>query len=467
MSYDNVVCCTPPLSLAGPRQELRETWASRPKGSRVNLCRFMGAVTVARERLPEWHLRSLECLYYGVVSGKLSAAKYKDIWGRSALENDAPKAADDGDGEKPTTRRDDSQLRKLRQICDNTLLVASLFYADEDNLMRQSVLVGVAHVAQEWQGMHNQRCRSVEGACEASVGWSSRTFLSSCSDSFGSLSRPELLVEMRFELVFHPRDLQGLSIDHPKVAQADEYAQLAGSLVVRLVAHRIRKFLDVLRGWPRWCALFASPDAQTRAAAMDLFRRDVLTYGSSMSEQPYPEVKAMRERSVFRLPAVQQYVELARAEGWRCSPRVQQFAQKANSRLLQTQVSEDGFNRLRTEEVRGRTKRVRDERAWKGCGPDIVARRFLVVPKGGHGAVARGCPKSSARAVHPTNGREVHAVTPSIEADGLLQNSCAPAYIAPGISISSPYRMCELSYRRSSASRLWSPRAFAGSLALL
>lgn len=234
--------------------------------------------------------------------------------------------------------------------------------------MRQSVLVGVAQIAHEWQGLHNQRCRSAGDACEASVLWSTGAFLTSCSDSFGALSRPELLIAMRFEVTFRPQDLEGLSVNHPKVAQTDEYAQLAGSLVVRLVAHRMRKFLDILRGWPRCCSMFASTDAETRDSAMRLFRHDVEIYEGVMHQHPYPEVRAMVQRSVFRLPAVQQFVELARAEGWACTERVQKFAKQANSRFLQTQVSDDGFNRLRTEEDRGRTKRVRHERAWKGCG---------------------------------------------------------------------------------------------------
>lgn len=232
--------------------------------------------------------------------------------------------------------------------------------------MRQSVLCGVAQIAQEWQGKYNERCRSVEAALDVSLDWCGGGFLESCSSSLQALAKPELLVAMRFGICFDRSSLQGLSADHPKVVQADEFAQIAGCLAVRLVSHRLRKFLDVVCGWPRRCVLFCSPDARVRDAALAAFKKDVEVFEGSMQEQPYPQVAAMRKRSIFHLPAVQQFVELCRSQQWVATEKLQLFARNANLRLVQTQVSEDGFNRQRTEEDRGRTKRVSDERSWKG-----------------------------------------------------------------------------------------------------
>ena len=74
----------------------------------------------------------------------------------------------------------------------------------------------------------------------------------------------------------------------------------------------------------------------------------------------------MLTRSSFDLVCVQQFVVLAQQESWALTPRLRDFARKSSSRLVQTQVSEDGFNRARTEEDKGRTKKMSDERAW-GC----------------------------------------------------------------------------------------------------
>lgn len=360
-----IPCALVPLA-GPPPQELRESWAARPKGTRVNMCRFMGAITVARERLSQWHLRSLECMYYGVATGKLENQRYNAIWGGKGI-GDA--LGSKGDDEEPqTTRRDDSGLRKLRQVCDNTLMLAALFYSGEENLMRQAVLCGVARIAQEWQGMHNERCRSVNSAFEVSLDWCGGAFLESCGASLHSLAKPDLLVAMKFEITFCANDLAGLEVNHPRVVQANEFAQLGGSLAIRLVAHRLRKFLDVVCGWPRRFVLLASPLAEVWSATMAALKKDVDIFEGVMGQQPYPEVKAMCKRSLFSLPAVHQFVELARAEGFICLERVQRFAKKVNSRIIQTQISEDGFNRLRTEEDKGRTKKVCDERCWKGTG---------------------------------------------------------------------------------------------------
>ena len=57
----------------------------------------------------------------------------------------------------------------------------------------------------------------------------------------------------------------------------------------------------------------------------------------------------MKRRSVFSLLAVEQFRLCAEQEKWCLTPKLVNFAKAATSRLTQTQISEDGFNRERTD----------------------------------------------------------------------------------------------------------------------
>ena len=324
----------------------------------------MDSVRIARERLPQWHLRCLECFYYGIASGKVTSKKFKDVLvARKDLDHQVSKKCG-SDFEGGSMQRAQAELRRLRDMCDNTLTMAIMFYSDSENLHRQAILAGVAAVAHEWQGSMNARCRSVEESFKSQLQWCRSDFLASCSQTLQRLSSPSALIEMKFQLKFSSAELKDLSMHHPMVAQANEWSDIAGKLILNLVAARINKFMDLIRGWPRRCVLLASDSAIERESTLAELKEDMDIF-EAMVAQPFPEVTAMRKRSLFNLPCVQQFVEIARQEGWQCSVRLMSFARQVNLRLVQTQVSEDAFNRERQEEDKGKTKKVCDERAWK------------------------------------------------------------------------------------------------------
>lgn len=342
-----------------PPEEILQDWAARKKGSKVALCRFMGAIRVGAERLGTWHLNLLECLYFSLVTGKLTAEKYQSI----AAQRPQPNNPGDVEGaEGSTMTRSNDELKRLRNMCDNTLMLATVFFSDEENRMRQVVLTSAAEVSQQWQGKANKACRSIHESRAHMQDACAGFFLESCNETIKALSDEGILEKLRVVTPPSGLVLRDLRLHHPVVRQSLELSGLFANLIVSLVSHRLRKFLGLVRGWPERLCLLAHPQPEVRKQCMMDFRIDYEVFLKMSASGA--AVKEMVRRSVFNLVSVQQYVQLCKVEKWECTARVRSFAARASARLVQTQVSEDGFNRQRRQETLGRTKRVSDERAW-------------------------------------------------------------------------------------------------------
>ena len=138
-------------------------WKRRPKGNKVSMCRCMGAVSVGQERVRDWHMRVLELQYYGIVTGSITAERYKQLLDSKHCAVSQKEVKD------ATMQTGDEELRKLRKLCDNTMMLATIFYSDEENWYRQCIISESCRSAQEWQGLNNQKAISVDDCLRAQI----------------------------------------------------------------------------------------------------------------------------------------------------------------------------------------------------------------------------------------------------------------------------------------------------------
>ena len=254
-------------------QEVLVPWAQRPKGSNIALCRFMGAIKVGQERLRDWTMREFETQYLAIQTGSITADKYKKMMDVKRT------AAEPG----TTMKNGDEELRKLRKLADNTLMLATVFYSDEDNYYRQAVIGEVAKSAQDYQGSANRKCRDVQGSLAHMQQNCLGGLLESCLSAIAALARPASLANMGFSLKLGTGEGLGMTPDHPRIVQEREHTQMAGSLTIKLLQHRLAKFWPTMRGWPERFCLLAHEDLAIATAALLQFKVDFETWEAVFS----------------------------------------------------------------------------------------------------------------------------------------------------------------------------------------
>lgn len=263
---------------------------------------------MARERLPEWTLRTLELTFLTLRLGKLQNAKY---YKALAAKKDKVHVAA-GEEEPQDMRGGAQELKRLRNVADNGLLLATLYQLEDENKWRLKVLVEVSRPVVDFQGLFNQRARCVEGAFQLQRDMCHEDILRTCAATVSVLQSPESLDRLRLLRQHDCEDAGHLQEGHPLLVQADDLSALAARFAVRLVAWRVRKYMDMLRGYPRRLVLLASDEAEHRRQAMNAFRADAVNYEEAL-KQPFTNIKALVARSVFKLVAVQQYIRLCEA----------------------------------------------------------------------------------------------------------------------------------------------------------
>lgn len=149
------------------------------------------------------------------------------------------------------------------------------------------------------------------------------------------------------------------------VAAQTEAASMFAKLTTSLIAHRVRRLLPLMVGWPRWQVLLLSGDVSVSGWAMAKLRRDYSNF-LRLKEVPGAACRRMQKRSIFNMTTVVQLVKVCEGEGWAVTDRLRQFVSRSARRITVTQLVEDGFNRERKEETRGINSVVSANRLYSG-----------------------------------------------------------------------------------------------------
>ncbi len=126
--------------------------------------------------------------------------------------------------------------------------------------------------------------------------------------------------------------------------EEDTYAALSGSLALSLVGHRLSRCWWMLRGWPARLVLCLGGDDLAKLV-IALFRRDYDNFMELKRDIRVAGAKEIVDRSIFNLKVVMQDVLILQSKGWKFDAEYREHLVKVNSRIISSQVCEDGFNR--------------------------------------------------------------------------------------------------------------------------
>ena len=154
------------------------------------------------------------------------------------------------------------------------------------------------------------------------------------------------------------------SLDTPQVLAQDTLAHVLGHGAKCFVAARLRKFMWFLRGWPSNAIRFTSESSAQRRSGATLLKGDYEAW-VALGLRKEPPCIIMYERSIFQLVPVQQAVHILLKTDWQVTDRVKAFWAEKMSRIIASQVVEDGVQRQRRQETDRHNKRGRNESAFQ------------------------------------------------------------------------------------------------------
>eukprot|EP00959_Pyramimonas_sp_CCMP1952_P457321 9474735-Pyramimonas_sp.AAC.1 len=109
--------------------------------------------------------------------------------------------------------------------------------------------------------------------------------------------------------------------------------------------------MPLSHGLPRRQVLLLDPETR------DHFLRDLredLRIFEKLQQAAFPGKASIVDRSLFKLPCVQQLVLCLKSEGWKVTPKVEEFVRKRATRFIGSQLAEDGFNKIKAHVDKGR-----------------------------------------------------------------------------------------------------------------
>lgn len=228
----------------------------------------------------------------------------------------------------------------VRKSCRNIVVLAVFFLDNPDNQARQRILTRVGRMWLPWHSLQNKQLRRAGHSglwLQEEIGG---RFLSFCSRTRLQLSENLEQSGVLTTFTFFEARVEGPpELDGAEVSRENELCQLLGTLVVELVAARIRRCLWFLRGWPGRLAMLSAGRPEVEGGLQQLQEH----------RQP-PELQAIQERSCFRTPNMKQILRLMEMLGGLTSEEALAFLERRGRRLLGTQLIEDGFKRQRRAE---------------------------------------------------------------------------------------------------------------------
>lgn len=303
--------------------------------SKLVKSRFMAFCRFARQEAKHFTLRAFVYIYVCLEMGWLSSWQAKAVSVLGAPNGEFATGS-------TSSKREAAEEKALRQSCQNHMVLAAVTFGQYENGRKLRAILQLTLPLEEWHSHQNTFLRSVS----ASVSWSldqvSGGFMAHLVDIARATQQEASLTEVPFIL---PRVAQlAQPLDDMEIDAEDSLATMMCDGALSLCGFRLMRHTWQIRGWPSRLILLLRPAIAD--LALQSFRKDYNNF-MALSSNPhgFAGMKALTSRSVFHLTCVRQCVETAKAHEWTVSPALVEHVRMSQSRLLGSQIVEDGFNR--------------------------------------------------------------------------------------------------------------------------
>ena len=323
--------------------ELGESWHVWKKGEKVALSRFFGVFKSAAPVDEIWHQKLLSLIYLGLHAGWLTEGKFCEL--ARAKQRIVVEAHPEDETERVRMQQSSKDLKALRKAAKNTLHLATLFLSDPSSQMLTRVMLVAVRPVQDYHHKQNIELRSCSGALKWLVeqvvdGTRFENLLVKilqCSQDAAALEYIGITVGRNNSIVD----------GHPRLLLETGVGKSLMLLLFQLVWQRARR-LSFFWVWPTKALLMCSK-AEVAQQCMDVLKKDHELLGCA-KVRTEAFWKALVKRSPFELATVQQLLSMSRLAEWKVNDALVNFLRSKYCALVQSQVDEDGFQRLRRKE---------------------------------------------------------------------------------------------------------------------
>lgn len=275
----------------------------------------------------------------------LSTVLEQNYLGRGRLSQLLCNNTKDEGGEQGSTKRLNSGDAAVISAAVNLLVVATLVMLDEQDQIRERVLVRMAEDLLPWYEKMSKCCRSVQGSMDWLLLQLEGEFLAGLGAILKKVSTP---MDLEWMFVDPPNNkrLARMSEEERQMylGEQDEAVQLASWVGLSLVCNRISREASMMFGLSTRSLLLLSTNDRMRSEELShmelLYELDI----EARDHSDQPGVKALHSISQFRQPVVGQIMEGLHEVGFQnVSDTMHEFLQKKHRRITQSEVVEVSF----------------------------------------------------------------------------------------------------------------------------
>ena len=389
----------------------------------VNRNRFHGFTERGIEEQTCWWIRLFQFLFVSIEMDYLKGKGFQKLrvpFARSSLH---AAGLEGGEAESSTSSaRVAPEERAIRAACANAYGIATVMHSDITNLWKLKQFVACAHENKKWQGEANKLLRSVgETGCWLAAQIDGG-FMRSLAGVFMQITHEAEVAKIGYFIPGsdHPREEQ--------VAFEDDMASAWAKYCMNLVGNRLKRELG-LWSWPSRAVQLTCGDVAA-SVLHDLkqdFDHHLVVHAAHVTKE-VAHLDSIVERSIFQQLLVKQLIAIARKEDWVVTPKMVAWANARFRKILQSQLAEDSFNRMKLSSRQHMNRTARECLHYKSLAESLVmgtVHKFNPVPWGG-GEFAHDSTLCSAETFKPP----LSAL--SIHPAGLVSTDQKPSWYSPG-----------------------------------
>jgi hypothetical protein len=400
-------------------QYIKDMQSSNPMGDRIKMCQYFGWWHGANTLLPLWTLNLMKA---EMVALEMDWLHGKDFMQLPVVKSHVKEA--DALLKSTSSKITPIEAKLVRTSCRNNVVTQVALLSNYDYRRQLAHMVHFTAPVKKWQGLVVKQCTN----CTTTRDW-----LVSEMGSFFTRTQIELLEALEDQAVLEDCDYFGSEqfaaneLEAYQIPKDDEFAQLAGHLVLGMISKRQRRLAWMTLDWPcrQLRALVGS--AEARQSVEDLRHAWEVEQFWRRYEPLCPAVQLLLDRSPFRTTAVMQLVHAHEESGWQLSPDIAKLLEDVARGVGSSNVCEHVNNAMKnTRQAKGSMKFRRPQRSM---GAAIASR--VIDGRYAFKTPEQDCPvsKASVRLDGKTFGRQADA--PTVVLKGVASTKSKASWFSP------------------------------------
>jgi hypothetical protein len=246
--------------------------------------------------------------------------------------------------------------KAIRLAAANAYAIATLMHSDVTNLFKLNLFLAAAAQNKKWQGLANQKLRSVHETAPWLADQINGSFMAAMASIIMPTTQEAELKVLGFTIPANN------SPTEEQVSWENDMADAFAKYSLHLMANRLQRELWMW-SWPSRSVRLCFADVGATNLTLKELQADYDNSNLFKMADDNKEVCDLANvvsRSLFQNLPVMQLVGIARSEGWILSSKSKSWCQARFRKLIMSQLVEDSFNKMKVAARQQLTRTARE-----------------------------------------------------------------------------------------------------------